>query len=427
MPCLAQLGFQFGIGRFVERVTGLDALKIDAAELLVEDESAIFDFPNAGALFEVAVFSSIEDHAITWSDGDAGGVGQGDPAAAAFIDGAEQGSAFFAEAAVSEVGVIGAAEPTVGEATGEGHFQGVAIGIGDGGFRLCHRIIEGLAVDASDGGDVLGRFESALDFERLHAGFHQIGDEVDCGEVLRAEEVADFTEILGDAIDHDFVGHAAGLGAFAAVRAALAEGFAGQALTRVGDAKGAVDKNFEWGFEIEGGVFASAGFEAFDFPNRKLASEHGAFHGEERLHEGESFGGGDGHLGRRVEFHIRRDRASELGEAEVLDDQGIDIGRGDFAQLCFGGFQFAGEDEGVHCHESLHAMAVKVVHEFRQVFIGEIIGAESGVEAWQPEVDCIRPSRDGRTCAVPVSSWGEQFRGGIGSRHARNQPRGWRK
>lgn len=54
-----------------------------------------------------------------------------------------------------------------------------------------------------------------------------------------------FAEVLNDTIDNDFVGHAAGLGAFAAVGGALAEGFGGKALTGVGDAKCAVHKNFE--------------------------------------------------------------------------------------------------------------------------------------------------------------------------------------
>ena len=45
-----------------------------------------------------------------------------------------------------------------------------------------------------------------------------------------------FSEVPDDTVDNDFVGHAAGLGAFAAVGGALAEGFGGEALSGIGHA-----------------------------------------------------------------------------------------------------------------------------------------------------------------------------------------------
>ena len=149
--------------------------------------------------------------------------------------------------------MVGAGEPAGGETAGEGHFKGVAVFRGDGGGGFADGGVEGFPIDAGDGGDVFGGFEAAFDFEGFDAGADEVGDEVDGGEVLWAEEVAVFAEVAGDAIDDDFVGHAACLCAFAAVCGALAEGFAGEALAGVGDAECAVDEDFQrgdWGLGI---------------------------------------------------------------------------------------------------------------------------------------------------------------------------------
>ena len=62
---------------------------------------------------------------------------------------------------------------------------------------------------------------------------------------MRAEEVAAVAEGDLDAVGDQIVGEAAGLGAFAAVGGAAAEGFAGEALAGIGDAEGTVDENFQ--------------------------------------------------------------------------------------------------------------------------------------------------------------------------------------
>ena len=91
-----------------------------------------------------------------------------------------------------------------------------------------------------------------------------------------------FAEVLNFTIDDDFVGHAAGLRALAAVRAALAERLAGETLAGVGDAECAVHEDFQ-------GSFRDGGLEALDFSNGKLAGEDGAgfemdYHGQVRGH-----------------------------------------------------------------------------------------------------------------------------------------------
>ena len=93
------------------------------------------------------------------------GLREFDPTTADAGDFAEKSTAFFAEFAVSEIGVIGATQPTGGEAAREGHFEGIAIGIRDGCITLGDGGIERFAIDAGDSGDVFGRFEAAFDFE----------------------------------------------------------------------------------------------------------------------------------------------------------------------------------------------------------------------------------------------------------------------
>ena len=231
----------------------------------------------------------------------------------------------------------------------------------------------------------------------------ELRDEVDGGEVLGAEEVAVLAEVLDFSIDEDFVGHAAGLGAFAAVCGALAEGFAGEALAGVGDAEGSMDEDFDGrcGFG-RGGDFG-------DLLDGELAGEDGALHGEEGLDEFEAIGGGDGHLGRGVEFDVWGDFSGHFGKAEVLDDEGVDSGAGDEPELAFGGFEFAGEDEGVHRDEAFDAVLVEEVHQLGEVVFGEVVGAEAGVESGETEEDGVGTGGDGGAGAVPVSGGAEEF------------------
>ena len=135
LPELANLGFEGGVGGLVEGDAGADSVEVDAAEGAMENDAVVLDFPNACALFEVAVFSGVEDDAVA---GFEGWVLFGrrnvetDPAVLGFGDGSEKGAALFPEATVGEVGVVSAGEPTGGEAARECHLKGVAVGVGDG-------------------------------------------------------------------------------------------------------------------------------------------------------------------------------------------------------------------------------------------------------------------------------------------------------
>ena len=169
-----------------------------------------------------------------------------------------------------------------------------------------------------------------------------------------------------------------------------------------------MDKDLEWNRGIA---------EAGEFAQGKFAGEHGAVESQ-FVHEGEAFRRGDGHLGTRVEFERGSHGSCEPGEADILNDDGIDARLGEEAELGGGGWQFLREDEGIHGHEAADAAVVQEPHHFREVGFREIIGAEPGIEARQAEVHCVRSIGDGGAHAFKIPGWGEEFRG-LGGRAGR--------
>ena len=86
-------------------------------------------------------------------------------------------------------------------------------------------------------------------------------------------------EVALHAVDDEFVGQAAGLGAFAAVRAALAKGLAGEALAGVGDTQRAVNEDLKRQcFLAELGQLAQGEFACeHGLRNAKLSCKSHAF------------------------------------------------------------------------------------------------------------------------------------------------------
>lgn len=174
---------------------------------------------------------------IFQADGD--GVGrEGD-------DGAGADAAGFGEAGGNEGLVVDAGQEAVGKTAGEGlgeielllagNFKGAVL---DGG-------VEGRAVGLRGGGDVMGAFQAAFDFERADATFDEVADQIMSRQILRREEIGFIAKIPFLAVDEEFIGKPAGLGALAAVGGSAAEGFGGQALAGIADAERAVDEDFD--------------------------------------------------------------------------------------------------------------------------------------------------------------------------------------
>jgi hypothetical protein len=228
---------------------------------------------------------------------------------------------------------------------------------------------------------------------------------IDPGEVLRREEVTLVAEVARFPIDDEFVGHAAGLGAFATVRAALAERLAREALSRVGDAEGAVDEGLE--LHRSGRVW----MKEPDLAHRVFAGDDGAVEIEKAMGEVERLGRGDRHLRRGVEMQIGHHGPGHRGEPEILHDDRVHTCVAEEPQLLRRILEFLGKNERVEGNEPPHPVGVEEVHQLRQVLRREIVRPDPRVEAGHAEIDRIRPVRHGSARAVPVARRGEQFGG----------------
>ena len=102
---------------------------------------------------------------------------------------AQEHAALLAEAGMDKSLVIGAVKPPGVEPAREGHFHVVAVVRGDG-----PQLVEGLAVDAGDVGDVFGGLKPPLDLQRGHAHTNQLRQDFQPGQVLRAEQILPVAE-----------------------------------------------------------------------------------------------------------------------------------------------------------------------------------------------------------------------------------------
>ena len=238
---LAEALVEFGVVGFPDAVADLETGGIEVA--VAEVVAILPDLVNAAPLFLIGVASRVKDDAIArldWNEGIEGneiGTERG--------DGSDEGAAFFPKAGMDEFLVVHPVHPSGVESPGEGHLELVTIR----GIRLtrspCQCGVDRLTVDLADGGDVLRGFQSSLDLEADDTAFDQLRDVVHGRQILRGEEVATVAEIAQGAVDHKLVGHAAGLGALAAVGTPLTERLAGETLAGVGDAERPVDKDLQ--------------------------------------------------------------------------------------------------------------------------------------------------------------------------------------
>ena len=149
-------------------------------------------------------------------------------------DRAKVGATLLAKAGVDELLVIDPAKPARVQAARESHLhrivlfladlQGSTIGIG----TLSESIPGGIdraAVGLRNRSDIFWRLQATFNLQRTDTGTNEVRDDFDAGEVLRRKQVGLVTEVAHDAVDHELIGQAAGLGAFAAIGRTAAEGF----------------------------------------------------------------------------------------------------------------------------------------------------------------------------------------------------------
>ena len=192
----------------------------------------------------------------------------------------------------------------------------------------------------------------------------------------------------------------AGLRTFAAIGAALAERFAGEALTGVGDAESAVDKSFQFNRR-----FTKLG----ELPERNFAGDDDALDAQP-LRKRDPFRRGDGHLRRGMNFHPQPEFLGQHSQTQILNQHRVHTGRIECDELALGDWQLVGENQHIERGVPAHIVGMEKFHQRGQLVVGKIISALPGIELLETEIDRICAVGNRGSGAVPVTRGGEEFR-----------------
>ena len=356
------------------------------------------NFENSAALLALRVATGVENHSVAGFQFHSKRV-QLDMVMGRFFYQADEGTALFAEAGANKLLMIHAMHPAGIEPAGKCHLEAIPILRGDFFEFLGQRGIQGFAVNLGHGGDIFRGLEAAFDFERAHAPGDEIGDLIHRREVLGRKKVALVAEVAHRAIHNQLIRHPAGLGAFAPVRTATAEGLAGEALPGISHAECAVDESLQ----------RHRRREFFQLPKREFPGEDGLFHSQP-FGKANALGRGDGHLGGGMNPKVWKHPSCDLGEADILNDHGIDSGVVQCLEFRDGVGQLVGENQDIQRHIALHSVAVEEAHHLGQILLAEVVGAHAGVEFREAKKNGVRAIRHGGFEAIPVPGRREKFR-----------------
>ena len=208
------------------------------------------------------------------------------------------------------------------------------------------------------------------------------------------------------AVNNQLVGQATSLGTLAPVGTALAQGFAGEALARIGNAKGSMHKHFQGHGQL---ALLQLTLQAAQVGERQLPGKHDPFTTKLRSH-GNPCGAGDRHLSGSVHSQFGRQLASQPGQANVLNNQGIDMGRsGSPDQPCRLN-QLITEYEHIYGEKSLHPPPMQPVHQLRQLLLLKISRPHTGVKYLHTEINGIGAICYRGAQGLPITRRGQQFR-----------------
>jgi len=333
-------------------------------------------------------------------DFDGQGGAELDEAAPRDGDGADGQSAVAGGLGVDAAGVAAGAKVEVGPGAREDDAE-VACGFvacGGGGEGA----VEEVAVVVDGGGDVEGGLFAAFDLEGGDAGGKEVGEGGAGGEVLHGEEEA------GGGAGRRGVGVvggegvAAGVGAGAAVAGAGAEEGGVEAEAGVGVAEGAVDEAFGLGgkgggdgAELVDGQFAGEG----DAPEAEAGGGAGAFEVVER------------HLRGGVQAQAREEAPCDGGDAEVLDDDGVDVAALAEGERADEGFQFVVAEEGVEgdVDAAGAGQGMGVGDDLLELLGRKVDGLGARGELRQAGVDGVGAVVEGGEGGIVFAGGGEQF------------------
>ena len=264
---LAQSPVQFRIAGLPQLVTDVNAREINVAVAKTQSSSVRFSrvsglrtLSHLHTLVRLPLFPPVCRHRTPRRRRVSTGLRAGrTPSRKHLRDFAEKDAAFFPKARVDELLIVSAAEPAGVQAARKGHLHVVLLRVEGRGresrFALDSAFLrtsatpnparQRLPVNPRDVGDVFRGFEPAFDFQRSDAGADQFRQNLQPGQILRAEQIFPVAERNRFAVGNQIVGHPAGLRTFAAIGRASAERFAGKALAGIGDTERAMDENFQ--------------------------------------------------------------------------------------------------------------------------------------------------------------------------------------
>ncbi len=325
-------------------------------------------------------------------------------------DFAEKDPAFFSEAGMGQFLVVDAAEPTGVQPPRKRHLQFIPRRRRRNALVWLPRseLIQRLSVNPSDAGHVLRRLETSFDFQGSDSALDELWQDLQSGKILRRQQITAVAQVHGASIRHQFVGQPAGLRAFAAIGAAATQGFAGQALSGVSHAQGAVDEHLQRKCRRLPAGIRLGRADRLDFLQRIFPGQHHQLATQlpDQLHPR---GAGHRHLGTRMNRKIGRQPANQPTDADILHDGCVHAGGDEAAQIFGGGRKLVGKHQRIERHVTPHAPPVQKRHQRREIGCGEIARPHPGIEAVESEIDGVRPILHGRAGALPIPGGCEEL------------------
>ena len=195
----ANFGFERGIGGFPQFVASANAFPANSRACETHENFVVparfFHAVNVAALFFFLGRSRVEHDAV------AGFQRSREPHEHAVApetgNRSEKHAALFSETCVHELAIVHAAQPTRVQSARERHFERVAVLFPQlfresverfrGNAVRRHRMnpIDAIAIRARNRGNVFGRFQTSLNFERTHAEPHQRGQHFYAAQIAR--------------------------------------------------------------------------------------------------------------------------------------------------------------------------------------------------------------------------------------------------
>ena len=393
-PGLAHFSLQLGIARLPQAIAHLDPFP-DNSRPGIEEELVPIHFPNRPALLVIAILAGIKHKAIAHADINRRR-SQLHPTFTHFGNLPDIHATLLPPLSMSQQRMIRPAQPTGRKPARKHHFQSVAIIL-----RHFH-FIERLAIHPRNCRHVVRRFQTPLDFKTRHARPHQFRNHVHRRQILRAQQIPHLIHRLGLAINHQLVGHPAGLRTLTSVRRTLTQTFRGQTLTRIRHTKRAMHEHLQRHLTFL--------VHATNFLHRHFPRQNRPIELKKAINKSHPLRRGDRHLRRGMELHFRRNLLHQLGHAQILHNHRIHSGPRHDLNLLHCSLQLSGKNQRIEGHKSFHPVTMQKLHQFRQIGLLEIVRPHPGIEPWQTKENGIRPVRHRSPRAIPISRWCQEFR-----------------